>query len=320
MKRTVVALLAISLVACKMNYEKTPSGLAYKIFSGKGTQRPKPGEFVKFNLEYKLEDRDSILQSTYGSIPAYSALDTGKRTEYTYMEILPLMNLGDSAEISISIDSLKNKGMIADYNPVLVKGQVLIARIKLLQIFKDEKSILADYQKSMDDEKNTEIKSIEAYLAKNNLKAQKTKNGAFVIVENPGDQTLKADSGKLATVMYRGYLQSNGKVFDTNMDSTKGHMQPYQFAVGSQGAIQGFSEGLPYFGKGGKGKIFIPAMLGYGPQAQGADIPAFSNLIFDIEVTNVGDIPAQQANPSLSQEQMQQMMQQQQQQKDSSHK
>ena len=33
------------------------------------TEKPKAGEFIKFNIEYKLEDRDSVLQSTFGSIP-----------------------------------------------------------------------------------------------------------------------------------------------------------------------------------------------------------------------------------------------------------
>ena len=316
MKRTIVVLLAISFFACNMNYEKTPSGLTYKIIKGKGGQKPKPGEFIKFNFEYKLEDRDSILQSTYSGLPVYGSLDTGKRTAYTYMEVLPLMNEGDSAVISISIDSLKSKGMIPDYSAVLVKGQILTAKVKLIKVFKNEKDVLADYNKAMDSEKASETKAIEQYMTKNNLKGTKTKNGAYVVVDNPGDQSNKADSGKMATVMYRGYLASNGKVFDTNMDTTKGHTDPYQLVVGSQGSIQGFSECLPYFGKGGKGKILIPAMLGYGPQAMGPDLPAFSNLVFDIEVTDVGAAPPQQNN-AMIQQQIQEQLQKMKEKKDS---
>ncbi len=320
MKRTIAVLFAISLFACNMNYEKTPSGLTYKIFRGKGDEKPKPGGFVKFNLEYRLKDRDSVLQTTYSSkLAAYSPLDTGKRIQYSIMEVVPLMNVGDSAEISINIDSLKNKGLIQDYTPILVKGQVLIARIKLLQVFKDEKAMLADYDSSIEKEKQAETKTLEDYMAKNNLKGIKTKNGAYVVLDNPGDENNKADSGKIATVMYRGYLETTGKVFDTNMDTTKGHTEPIPIAVGTRGSIEGFNECLPYFGKGGKGKFLIPAMLGYGPQAQGADIPAFSNLIFDIEVTDVKDAPPQQMNPMMQQQLQQQMQQQmQEQQKDSS--
>ncbi|MEO8712835.1 MAG: FKBP-type peptidyl-prolyl cis-trans isomerase [Parafilimonas sp.] len=321
MKRTIAVLLAISFFACNMNYEKTPSGLTYKIIKGKGGEKPKGGEFIKFNLEYRLSDRDSVLQSTYSAFPAYSNLDTGKRVNYTFMEVMPLLSVGDSAIVSISIDSLKSKGMIQDYSSVLVKGQLLTARIKLLQIFKDEKTMLADYDSSMEREKGTEVKSLEQYMASNNLKGIKTKNGAYVVIDNPGDQTNKADSGKIATIMYRGYLQTTGMVFDTNMDTTKHHTDPIDIHVGAQGSIQGFSECLPYFGKGGKGKFLIPAILGYGPQAQGADIPAFSNLIFDIEVTDVKDAPPVSANQMQQQlqEQMMQQQQQQQQQTDQNH-
>jgi hypothetical protein len=153
MKRTIAVLLAISFFACNMNYEKTPSGLTYKIIKGKGGEKPKPGEFIKFNLEYRLSDRDSVLQSTYTAFPAYDRVDTGKQIAYSFKEIIPFMSVGDSAVVSISIDSLKSKGMIQDYSPILVKGQLLTARIKLLQIFKDEKIMLADYDSLIEREK-----------------------------------------------------------------------------------------------------------------------------------------------------------------------
>jgi FKBP-type peptidyl-prolyl cis-trans isomerase len=155
-------------------------------------------------------------------------------------------------------------------------------------------------------------------MASNHLKGIKTKNGAYVVIDNPGDEINKADSGTVATVMYRGYLQTTGKVFDTNMDTTKGHTDPVEIRVGQRGSIQGFSECLPYFGKGGKGKFLIPAILGYGPQGNGPDIPAFSNLIFDIEVTDVKIAPPVSAS-EMQQQLQEQMMQQQQQQNDQNH-
>lgn len=319
MKRTIVVLLAIGLFACNMNYDKTPSGLTYKIFKGNGGEKPKAGEFIKFNMEYRLADRDSVLQSTFSALPAYNKMDTGSRVQYSFMEIMPQLSVGDSAVVSISIDSLKNKGLIQDYTALLVKGQIINARIKLLQIFKDEKAMLADYDSSVAKMKEGETKSLENYIAKNNLRGIKTKNGAYVVINNPGDQTNKADSGKLASVMYRGYLQTNGRIFDTNMDTTKGHTDPYEFVVGSRNTMQGFSECLPYFGKGGSGKLLIPAMLAYGPQQQGADIPPFSNLVFDIQLIDVKDAPPQQQNPMM-QQQLQEQIQKMQQQRDSSNK
>jgi len=299
MKRTIVVLLAIGLFACNMNYEKTQSGLPYKIFEGKGGAKPKAGDFIKFNVEYRLADRDSVLQSTFTSFPGYSPLDTGKRTAYSFWEVLPFMSAGDSAVISMSIDTLKNRGIIPDYTPILVKGQILSVRLKLIGIFKDEKAMVANYDSAISAIKDGETKVLEQYMAKNNLKGPKTKNGAFVVIENAGDTSFKADSGRVADIMYRGYVAETGKVFDTNMDTSKHHTDPLPIAVGTRGSIQGMSEGLPYFGKGGKGKILIPSMLAWGAQGGGPDIPAYTNVIFDIEVVDVKDVPKRGVNAEM---------------------
>ncbi len=133
-------------------------------------------------------------------------IDTGKRVRYSFMEILPLMSEGDSAEVSISIDTLKNMGVIPEYNAMFVKGQIVKCKVQLLKVFNNEKDMLDDYQKSIDKEKDAEDKGLENYMAKKNLKGIKTKNGAYVVIENAGDPSLKADSGKVATLMYKGYF------------------------------------------------------------------------------------------------------------------
>src|SRR3954470_15705078 len=120
--------------------------------------------------------------------------------------------------------------------------------------------------------------------------------------------------------MYKGYFLTNtDKVFDTNMDTSKGHTNPIDVSVGSGSVIPGWEEALPYFGKGGKGKIYVPAMLAYGPQGSQGAIPPYSNLIFDVEVKDVKDAPKQsptaQQQPSLTPEQMQQLQKQMQEQK-----
>jgi FKBP-type peptidyl-prolyl cis-trans isomerase len=50
-------------------------------------------------------------------------------------------------------------------------------------------------------------------------------------------------------------------------------------------------EGIRSFGKGGKGKIFIPAIMGYGPGGQPPVIPQWANLIFDVEVIDMMATP-----------------------------
>ena len=266
---------------------RTPSGLVYRIFPGGGGETAKAGEFVKFNLKYTIGDKDTVLQSTFGKIPEYSAVDTGKNSEFSFMEIIPKLSAGDSAEIMISVDSLKNRNIIADYDLILTKGSILNCRLRLMQIFKLESDVDADYEKEIELEKSREIKDIEIYITQKGIKAaQKTKNGAYVLVENQGDLTLKVDSGKIASIKYKGYF-FDGTVFDTNMDSSTGSAEPIEVSVGSGKVMQGWEEALPYFGKGGKGTILIPAMLAYGPQGSAPVIPPYSNLIFDVQILDV---------------------------------
>lgn len=287
-KLLLVAAAAATFTACQVKYEKTKSGVLYKITKGKGGEKLKAGEFAKFHITFTIpENKDTLIKTSVGSIPGYLMVDTSARAQYTFMELMPLLAVGDSITFNLSVDSLKAKGQIQDYDNVLKKGYTIQGKIKILGRFKNEQETMEDHKKEVELGKVAEVKAVEDYLAKNNIKgAQKTKNGAYVLVEVPGDQNLKADSGKQASVMYRGRLMKDGKVFDTNMDTTMHHTDPFKLVVGTGMAIPGWDEGISYFGKGGKGKIFIPSALGYGPQASGP-IPANSNLIFEVEIVDV---------------------------------
>ena len=320
-----VALL--STAACKANYDKTPSGLVYRIVSTKGGAPVKVGEFVKFNVELKLSPKDSILNTTYGKFPGYGKIDTGAQVSYSFFEIMPKCKVGDSVEFSISIDTLKKRGLIPDYNNIFTRNGLIKGRFTILKTFEKEDLIKADYDAETAALKTKEIASLQDYITKKGIKAQKTKNGVFVEIDEPGDPSVKVDSGKTVAIMYKGYLQDGGKVFDTNMDSSKHHTDPIEFPVGAGRVIPGWDEALPYFHKGAKGKILVPSTLGYGMRGMGGDIPPNANLIFEIEIKDVKETPAQpQGGPggngmnSLTPEQMkmlQEQMQKQQQQQQS---
>jgi FKBP-type peptidyl-prolyl cis-trans isomerase len=206
---------------------------------------------------------------------------------------LPKLSVGDSAVVVLSVDSLKKKNQVdPNDNMLFVKGSSIQCRLKILKTFKDQNEAIADYQKEIDKENQNEVKSVEDYLTKKGIKGGvKTKSGAYVVIENQGDQMQKADTGKVAFIKYKGYLQSNGEVFDTNLDSSKGHTDPISVIVGKQPIIPAWEEALPYFGKGGSGKIFVPAFLGYGPQGRPPVIPPDANLIFDIQIVDVQNAP-----------------------------
>ncbi len=299
MKKIILAALAaLVFAACNVNYDKTPSGLVYKVFKGKGGDSLKPGNIVKYRVEFILADRKDKKDSTLNpevKVPNYIQVDTGKRYEYSFIEIMPKLRAGDSTVVVLSVDSLKKRNQV-EYNETFVKGSSIKCNLKILQTFKDQKDAIADYQKEIEIENKRETKSVEDYMAQKSIKGVKTKSGAYVAVENPGDQTMKADSGKVATIKYKGYLQSNGKVFDTNYDTSKGHAEPIAVTVGQHGIIPAWGEALPYFGKGGSGKILVPAFLGYGAQGSPPDIAPYSNIVFDIQVLDVKTAPPAEKN------------------------
>lgn len=307
MKRIILAAsVALSLVACQVNYEKTPHGTAYKIFAGSGGDTAKAGSIIKFNVEVSVTGRngksDSILQTTFGKMPSYSQVDTSERSRFSYMEIMTKLRTGDSAIVIVSVDTLKNNKIVDPNDSVLfVNGSSVQFKLKLIKVFKTQDEAMADVQKEMDVENAVQIKQVEDYMAKNGFKGIKTKSGAYVSIDNPGDKTVMADSGTIASMRYKGYLQSDGQVFDTNLDSSKGHTEPYDVSVGTQqgapgSVITGLDEALRYFGKGGSGKVFIPAFLGYGPRGSGPSIPANANLVFDVQIGNVVPAPPMPAN------------------------
>lgn len=294
-----MAAAALALAACNTSYEKSPSGLVYKIFGGSDTQQLKPQGFAKLNIEFTLpEKKDSVLSTTYGTFPFYTRIDTGKRTEYSFMEVLSKCKAGDSAVIIISMDTLVNRKLIAPNAPFLVKNGTIKCTMKILGAFATDSLAQADFAKEEVKEKEREQKSAEDFAAKKGWKTQKTPSGLLIVIDNPGDGA-KADTGKLAMVKYRGYLQKDESViFDTNMDSTKGPTDPYGVPVGRGKVIPAWDEALPYFAKGGKGKLVVPAYLAYGPQRAGANIPENSNLVFDMEIVDVKDAPPPAEKPA----------------------
>lgn len=314
MKRILaIAVIALVVTSCNMNYEKTPSGLVYKIFNNKKNGKPVKGaKFVKLNIEYSLQPKDTILNTTYGKVPLYTPLEGGDKQVYSFMELVPKCKEGDSVIFTLMVDSLKNRQMLT-YNETFKRGDQIKCKMSILKVFANEEEIRADYEKEIAVEKDREIRDLQVYMKKKGINGEQTKSGAFVAVENAGDANLKAVTGKTASIKYKGYLQDGGRVFDTNMDSSKGHTDPIDVAVGSGSVIPAWEEALPYFGKGGKGKILVPAMLGYGPQGSPGAIPPFANLVFDIEVLDIKDTPAASAKPAnggLTPEQIQALKEQ----------
>ena len=119
---------------------------------------------------------------------------------------------------------------------------------------------------------------IEEYIAAEGLEGgEKTETGMYIFAEDYGSDE-KPDNNSYLTLNYEGYLLDG-----SSFDGTGGTPTTFSFPLGQ--TIYGWQEGIPYFGKGGKGKLIIPPYIGYGPdEAAGGKIPGNSVLVFDIEI------------------------------------
>jgi FKBP-type peptidyl-prolyl cis-trans isomerase FkpA len=318
-----VAVAIFMFASCKnADFEKAPSGLLYKIIPGnQNGAKLRAGQFIKMNIEFIMQlpgGKDSILNTTYGKVPAYSPIDTSVRSRYQIMEVLPKCRVGDSVACVISVDTLKNMGAIPDYTKAFPRGGIIHCNGRILKVFNSQPDVMADYQNGIKGETAKETADLQAYAAKKSWQVQTTKNGVLVYVQNIGDPKNMADTGKQVSIKYKGYLETTGEVFDTNMDTTKGHTQPIDIVLGRHQVIPGWEDGLTAFGKGGKGTMLVPAMLAYGPKGKLPAIPEYANLIFDVEILDVKPAPALPAGGGnsmhLTPQQMQQLQKQMQQQ------
>ncbi|MBQ1747730.1 MAG: FKBP-type peptidyl-prolyl cis-trans isomerase [Bacteroidales bacterium] len=128
-----------------------------------------------------------------------------------------------------------------------------------------------------------EIKRAEEdeFLAKNktNEGVQESESRLQYKIEVPGND-VKPTLQDTVEVNYKGSLL-NGKVFDSSYDRG----ETVKFPV--NGVIPGWQEGVQLIGEGGKVKLWIPFDLAYGSQDMGPDLPAFSTLMFDVELVKV---------------------------------
>ena len=301
-KSTLKLVAAIVLFASCNQFEKAPSGMMYKISHGSGNEKAlAQGQFVKLNVEYRLKSKDSVLSSTIGVIPVYFPVDTTRLGKYSFTEILMKCRKGDKIEFNLSVDTLVKLNAL-QLNEVFKTGDMVIGKAEILNVFTQESQVSEDYKKEQTNEKNREIKTIKDYLAKNKINAVESPEGVFIVIKEAGNSSAKIDSTKAVSVFYKGYTLK-GETFDTNIKPNDPNAKPYEVNLGTNTVIPGWEIALPYFNNGAKGTIYVPAMLAYGPQANGP-IKAYENLAFDLEIKDVNVKSLAPARPVQGAQQM----------------
>jgi FKBP-type peptidyl-prolyl cis-trans isomerase FkpA len=318
---------AVIFSACKdASFKKGEEGMEYKIIAdGKGDLL-KQGEFLELQFTSTISGagkKDSVLNSSRDQGGAQIMPFDSTNLPPAYFKIFKQLRKGDSVATRTSTDSIIKKQPQGQELPAFIKkGMFIYTNIKLVNIYKTQAEADSARKLNMAAAEvaakakgavlaKEDDKTIAAYLAKNNITATKTANGVYVKTTQAGTGAV-LDSTVFVKVMYTGKTL-DGKMFDSNVDPSKGHTDPLNVNLTNDmslggGVIPGMSEALKTMQKGTKATMYIPSGLGYGPRGAGADIPANANLMFDVEV--IGVMSKEQAKADNAAQQAKMMAQQ----------
>lgn len=277
---------ALKAYLAEKNITSAPleSGLYYmEQVKGKGP-KPQPGDVLKVKLSVAM----------LGGMPLFSNFDKEPmEIEYGqpfdtkgFDEALGYLVKGTKASLivpsHIAFDSMGRSQMIPPYATMLYDVELVDIKPKAV-VEKERAELQKKEAESAQQAKQSESAKISAYIKKNNITVSPTASGLYYI-ENVKGTGKSPVSGKSVKVNYTLY-NINGDKLQSSLDSGT----PFTFVVGLGNVIQGWDEGIMLMKEGGKARLLIPSSLGYGDVARSAEIPAYSPLVFDIELLEVLD-------------------------------
>lgn len=87
--------------------------------------------------------------------------------------------------------------------------------------------------------------------------------------------------GATITAHYTGALCKDGTIFQSSHDFGRA------ISFGLDQVIEGWTKGVPGMKVSGTRRLIIPAAQAYGAQSPAPNIPANSDLVFDIELVDI---------------------------------
>ena len=197
-------------------------------------------------------------------------------TAQKYYNKVKLTTTEDSVSYSIGFLMAKNfvdQGWDFIKTDALAKAFSDVLNNKTLAIEEDKlKDILNTYMEKVENEQSEKAKDPDV---------KTTESGLQYRIVKEGNGKKPADTSGVR-VHYEGKL-IDGTIFDSSFDNE----EPVEFNV--DGLIPGMTEALKLMSEGSEYIIYIPSDLGYGSYSPAEIIPAYSTLIFDLELIQVID-------------------------------
>lgn len=275
-------LLKEYIKAKNLKTAKTASGIYYVIDKKGNGKHATAADKVKVHYKgYKLDG--STFDSSY---------DRGQPIEFPlsgvikgWTEGIPLFEEGGKG--TLLIPSSLAYGQNAPPGSTIKANEVLLFDVELIKINPEPEVVEAPSpvkaapaaEEVNSPDPLTQDQLIQDFIKKNKLNAQKTASGLYYVIDKKGN-------GKHATAADQVKVHYKGTLLDgTKFDSSYDRNEPITFPL--SGVIRGWTEGIPLFEEGGKGKLIIPSALGYGPNGAGGVIQPNEILVFDVELLQI---------------------------------
>ena len=204
---------------------------------------------------------------------------------------------GDSVVVYQRMDSLLKKGRLEKLPAHLKPEDQLLIGIKILKVFPFEILHPGSTEDRVAEDKQAERNKMDSlqtilgprrvqdFLRKKNITASVNALGAFVEIIAPGEG-LQADSGNTVSVKFK-LATLQGKVLDTNMDTSFNRREPLRFTIGSAYMPAVVDQSIRVLKKGGHAKIYLPAMVAMRDMPNSGDQPSYDDLVFEIILEEV---------------------------------
>lgn len=259
-----------------------PSGLYYtETKKGSGSQ-PKVGDVLKVHFSVSLIEGFPLFSNFDGEpmeIEFGQAFDTKG-----FDEALGYLRKGTRASLivpsHIAFDSIGRSQMVPPYSTMLYDVE-LVNIMDKADVDREKEAKRKKETAEADKAQTMEAKLISDYIKKNNITVAPTASGMYYI-ETVKGTGKSPENGKNIKAHYTLY-NIEGKKLQSSLDGG----QAFTFALGQGQVIRGWDEGFLLMKEGGKARFIIPSALAYGGTARGEDIPAYSPLIFDVELIEV---------------------------------
>jgi FKBP-type peptidyl-prolyl cis-trans isomerase FkpA len=275
-----IVVVGMSLSCESEDFLVSEDGYEYKYITKGEGETPKDGEIVVYHLMY-MNEKDSVIFESTTEQPAVIPCNMAQwESMGPLYKAFKIIKEGDSILIKIPTKTLFAESFKAAIPPSLDSAGTITFCIGASKINTQEE-MEAEALEASKGQLNNDIELIENFLKENNIIAQSTESGLRYVIntEGAGDHP---QPGQNVSVHYTGTLM-DGTKFDSSFDRN----EPLSFPIGQRQVIQGWDEGIALLKKGGKGTLYIPSPLAYGPRGAGGAIGPNSVLKFEVELVDI---------------------------------